>query len=74
MIFSKNKKPTEPGRYWARLGQKNKEPFTVMIDQTKQGLSMRMTVGDSSVVGYLLVSILNFQFGDRIETPTVEAK
>ena len=73
MIFSRYKKPTEPGRYWARL--KN-EPFTVVVDfddDEPEELVILTTYADSVNTTTVKISYCSFEWGDRIETPTVEA-
>lgn len=64
MIFSKDKKPTEPGWYWFKY--EDTEPEIILIEDRGWGLRSFWTESGTDH------DLPDGLWGDRIETPTVE--
>ncbi len=77
MIFSKDKKPTKAGLYWNTILCDNGEhatPFAIRVVEIKAGLCVRFKTNDLDLMSHVPLDVMHQTlWGDRIETPTVEA-
>lgn len=73
MIFSRDKKPTEPGWYKCQLRTFNKDEAIAMVTPDSSGrLCAVIHKGNVKILDY--VDDMIAAWGDRIEIPTIETK
>jgi hypothetical protein len=72
MIFSKDKKPTEPGWYWAFLQWRDQPEQAEPVAVTR-GFQNRLMVCFEGHT-YQVAGLDEILYGDRIEVPPVDQK